>query len=89
MSSHHSHRRFQKRGKDASIGSWAGIEAMPCSADKPRKSRLTLCQETKGFIIACEALRQHLEDNGLLTGEEKDLIEFSALELLNRVKPLD
>ena len=89
MSSHHSHRRGPRRGQDTSIGSWAGIEAMPCPADKPRKSRLTLCQETTGFIIACEALSQRLADNGLLTGEEKDLIEFSALEMLDRVKPLD
>ena len=71
------------------MGSWADIESMPCLANNLRKSRLTLAQETKDFIIACEALRQRLADHGLLTGVEKDLIEFSALELLNRVKPLD
>jgi len=89
MSSHHSHRRGRRRAHGVSIGSWAGIEAMPCSADKLRKIRLTLSQETKDFIIACEALRRRLADHGLLTGAEKDLIEFSALEMLNHVKPLD
>lgn len=89
MSSHRFNRRGRRRGHGASIGSWADIESMPCLADHLRKSRLTLSQETKDFIIACEALCQRLADHGLLTGVEKDLIEFSALELLNRVKPLD
>jgi len=62
---------------------------MPCLADKLRKSRLMLSQETMDFISACEALHQRLAHNGTLTGEEKDLIEFSALDLLNNVKPLD
>ena len=43
-----------------------------------------LSQETMDFISACEALHQRLAHNGMLTGEEKDLIEFSALDLLNR-----
>ena len=89
MSSHRSNRRGRRRGHGAAMGSWANIESMPCLADNLRKSRLTLSQETKDFIIACEALRQRLADHGLLTAAEKDLIEFSALELLNRVKPLD
>jgi hypothetical protein len=58
-------------------------------ADKLRKSRLMLSQETMDFISACEALHQRLALNGTLTAEEKDLIEFSALDLLNNVKPLD
>jgi hypothetical protein len=45
-------------------------------------------QETLDFISACEALHQRLA-RGVLTREEIDLIEFSALELLNNVKPLD
>ena len=89
MSLHRSNRRGRRRGRAAAMGSWADIESMPCLADKLRKSRRTLSQETKDFIIACEALCQRLADHGLLTGVEKDLIEFSALELLNRVKPLD
>ena len=48
-----------------------------------------LSQETIDFIGACEALHQRLAHKGMLTGEEKDLIEFSALDLLNNVKPLD
>ena len=39
--------------------------------------------------ITCEALRLRLAQNGTLTREEKDLIEFSALELLDHVKPLE
>ena len=88
MSSHYSHSRGRRR-HDTSIGSWARIESIPCLADKPRKSRLMLSQETMDFISACEALHQRLAHNGTLTGEEKDLIEFSALDLLNNVKPLD
>jgi hypothetical protein len=48
-----------------------------------------LSQETMDFISACEALHQRLAHKGMLTGEEKDLIEFSALELLDHVKPLE
>ena len=45
-------------------------------------------QETMDFISVCEALHQRL-GRGKLTREEIDLIEFSALELLNNAKPLD
>lgn len=89
MSSHRSNRRGRRRGREASIGSWGNIDSMPCLADKLRRSPLRMSQETKDFILACEALHQRLADHGLLTGAEKDLIEFSALELLNNVKPLD
>ena len=41
------------------------------------------------FIRACEALHKRLAQGGTLTREETDLIEFSALDLLNHVKPLD
>jgi len=87
MSSNQSHHRGRSRVHDASIGSWARIESRPCSADKLMK--LTLSQETKDFIVACEALRQRLANSGSFPREEKDLIEFSALELLDHVKPLD
>ena len=83
------HSRGRRRIHDSSIGLWARIESIPCLADELRKSRLTLSQETRDFIIACEALHQRLACNRTLTGEEKDLIEFSALDLLNNVKPLD
>ncbi len=89
MSLNHSHSRGRRRGHDTSIRSWARSESIPCSADKLRKSRLMLSQETMDFISACEALHQRLAHNGMLTREEKDLIEFSALDLLNNVKPLD
>jgi hypothetical protein len=89
MSSHHSHRRGRRRVQDTSIRSWARIDSIPCLADTLGKSRLTLSQETMDFISACEALHQRLALNGTLTAEEKDLIEFSALDLLNNVKPLD
>ena len=89
MPSNHSHSRRRRRVHDTSIGSWARIESIPCLADKLRKSHLKLSQETIDFISACEALHQRLAHKGMLTGEEKDLIEFSALDLLNNVKPLD
>ena len=89
MSSNHSQSSDRRRGHDSSIRSWARIESIPCSADKLRKSRLMLSQETMDFISACGALHQRLAHNGTLTGEERDLIEFSALDLLNNVKPLN
>jgi hypothetical protein len=48
-----------------------------------------LSDETADFIIACDALRQRLARGATLTREEIDVIEFSALDLLNDVKPLD
>ena len=50
---------------------------------------LMLSQETMDFLSACEALHQRLAQSDMLTGEEKDLIEFSAIDLLSNVKPLD
>ncbi len=44
---------------------------------------------TLDFIGACGALHQRLAQGSALTLEEVDLIEFSALDLLNNVKPLD
>jgi len=44
-------------------------------------------QETTDFISACEALHMRLAHSGTLTREEKDLIEFSAIDLLSKVKP--
>ena len=89
MSSNRYRSRGRRRVHDTSIRSWARIESIPRLADKLRKSRLMLSQETMDFISACEALHQRLAGNGTLTREETDLIEFSALDLLNRVKPLE
>jgi hypothetical protein len=89
MSRHDSRSRGRRRVHDTSIRLWACIESIPCFSDKLTKSRLTLSQETMDFISACEALHQRLARNGMLTGEEKDVIEFSALDLLNTVKPLE
>ena len=90
MSPKNSHRRGRTRVHDSSIGAWSRIESVLCSTDKVRKGRLvSLSQETTDFIRACEALHQRFAGGGTLMREEIDLIEFSALDLLNDVKPLD
>jgi hypothetical protein len=57
--------------------------------DKLRRSPLmfSFSQETTDFISACEALHARLARSGTLTRDEKDLIEFSAIDLLSKVKP--
>ena len=90
MSSQNSHRRGRTRVHATSIGAWSRIESILCSTNKVRKGRLLpLSQETTDFISACEALHQRLAGGNTLRREEIDLIEFSALDLLNHVKPLD
>jgi hypothetical protein len=90
MSPNYSHSRGRTRVHDTSIGSWSRIESILCSTTKLKKSRfISLSQETTEFVSACEALRQRLARGETLTWEETDLIEFSALDLLNNVKPLD
>ena len=86
MSLNHSHSRGRMRVHDTSIGSWSRI----ASTNKVREGRSLkrVSQETLDFISTCEALHQRLA-RGILTKEEIDVIEFSALELLNNVKPLD
>ena len=90
MSSHYPHNRGRMRVHDTSIGSWSRIESILCATNKVRKdySLNRVSQETIDFISVCEALHQRLA-RGILTKEEIDVIEFSALELLNNVKPLD
>lgn len=83
MSSNNS--RGRTRGRHTSIGSWSRVEATPCFTWSP--FRLPLSQETTDFISACEALHTRLARSGTLTRAEKDLIEFSAIELLGKVKP--
>ena len=84
----HSHGRARVHGR--SIGSWSRIESILCATNNigQGQSLNRVSQETLDFISACEALHQRLA-RGILTKEEIDVIEFSALELLNNVKPLD
>ena len=90
MSLHNSHSRGRARVHNTSIRSWARIESIRCVTDEPRRNcLLSISQETTDFISACEALHQRVAQGGILTCEERDLIEFSALDLLNRVKPLE
>lgn len=88
MSPNNSHSRGRTRVHETSIGPWARTASIPCSAVK-KSSQLPLSQETLDFIGACGALHQRLAQGSALTREEVDLIEFSALDLLNNVKPLD
>lgn len=74
------------RVHDTSIGSWSRIASTNKVGEGHSLDRVS--QETMDFISVCEALHQRLA-RGILTREEIDLIEFSALELLNNVKPLD
>lgn len=91
MSTYDSHSRGRARFHNTSIRSWAHIESIRCVTDEPRTRRLvrSISQDTTDFILACEALHQRVVQGGTLTWEERDLIEFAALELLNKVKPLD
>lgn len=90
MSTNNSRSRGRTRVHETSIGAWAHTESIPCSAVKLKKSsQLPLSQETTDFIGACGALHKRLAQGSALTWEEVDLIEFSALDLLNNVKPLD
>lgn len=90
MATNYSHSRGRTRVHDTSIGSWSRIESIMCSTKKAGEGRSLkrVSQETLDFISTCEALHQRLA-RGILTKEEIDVIEFSALELLNNVKPLD
>lgn len=89
MSPHNSRGRGRTRVYDTSIGSWSRMELILCVTNRLRQSplRLSLSQETTDFVSACEALHTRLARSGTLTREEKDLIEFSAIDLLSKVKP--
>jgi hypothetical protein len=91
MSSNNSRSRGRARVHETSIGSWARTQSIPCSTAKLKKSssHAPLSQETTDFLSACRALNQRLIQGIALTWVEVDLIEFSALDLLNNVKPLD
>ena len=90
MASHHSRHRGWRKVHDTAVESWTRIESIVCSTDNAREGYLIpLSQETTDFVGACVALHQRLAQHGSLTEKEIDLIEFSALDLLDHVKPLD
>jgi hypothetical protein len=43
-------------------------------------------KEAKAFVLACEAIRALLARGEMLSEEDRNLIEFSALDLLRIVK---
>jgi hypothetical protein len=47
-----------------------------------------ICEETTNFVRACEAIHALLADGGMLTPDERDLIEFSSSELLSKLMPV-
>jgi len=45
-------------------------------------------QEASNFVRACEGIHALLARGDTLDPEEKDLIEYSGLELLTRIRPV-
>jgi hypothetical protein len=45
------------------------------------------CQEVRTFLYACEAIHSLLARGGSLTPDERQVVEFSAIDLLTRVRP--
>jgi hypothetical protein len=48
---------------------------------------ISFCQEVQKFITACEAIHALLLRGGSLTPDERDVVEFSAIDLLSKVRP--
>lgn len=48
---------------------------------------ISFCQEVQTFISACEAIHSLLLRGGSLTPSEREVVEFSAIDLLSRVRP--
>ena len=46
----------------------------------------TVCREVQKFISACESIHSRLDQGGLLTLDEQELIEISARDLLEKLK---
>ena len=46
---------------------------------------IDFCKETSNFVRACEAIHALLATGGSLTPDDRDLIEFSGIELLSRL----
>jgi hypothetical protein len=89
MSHNHSRGRGRARVYNRSIGSWSRIKSILCETIELKRTPLlhSISQDTTDFIRACEALQTRLIDSGILTKEEKSLIEFSALDLLRHMNP--
>jgi hypothetical protein len=47
---------------------------------------LAICEETKVFVSACEAIHGLLVQ-GPLPYDDRDVIEISAIELLGKLRP--
>ena len=48
---------------------------------------ISFCQEVQTFISACEAIHSLLLRGGTLMPSEREVVEFSAIDLLSRVRP--
>lgn len=48
---------------------------------------ISFCKEVQRFISACEAIQSLLAGGGRLTPDERDVVEFSAIDLLSKVRP--
>ena len=46
-----------------------------------------LCHEVQKFVSACEGIQSVLAQGGLLTLEERGVIEESANDLLGKLRP--
>jgi hypothetical protein len=46
-----------------------------------------ICEETTNFVHACDAIHARLADGGMFTTDERDLIEFSGIDLLSKLRP--
>ncbi len=47
---------------------------------------LDICEETKDFVHACETIHTRLVYERL-THDDRDLIEFTCLDLLSKLRP--
>ena len=45
-------------------------------------------QEVRNFILACEVIQARLAQGDVLMDEERQVIEFSARDLLSKLKPV-
>ncbi len=48
---------------------------------------LTIGKEAENFVEACEAIHALLKRGGTLMPEDRDLIEFNAEKLLDKLTP--
>lgn len=47
---------------------------------------LDICEETKDFVHACKVIHARLEYQRL-THDDRELIEFSCIDLLSKLRP--